>query len=1162
MRRSFLILFFCIPIFLFGQTNLRSKTIPVATDTVLLDTLSIVPESFELSANGAPLDPATYALYPAAARLVWLTKPASDSALVSYRVLPILLTRERSNKSTDIILQTPEEIPDPFAIYTPSTTNDIFDFGGLDANGSFARGISFGNNQDAVFNSSFNLQLAGKLGDVDVVASMTDANLPIQPEGNTQQIQEFDKVFIQFGFNEGRQRISVGDLQITRPESYFMNFTKKLQGGQGVGTFDLGNGWTSHSTGSAAVSKGQYARNTFSGIEGNQGPYRLRGNDGESFIIVLAGTERVYIDGRLMLRGDDLDYVIDYNIGEVTFTPKHLITKDTRIVVEFEYSVQNYFRSLVHLGETIENENWKFRFNLFSEQDAKNQPILLSFDDSIGGLKRDLLQGVGDDLSAALFPGEDSIAFDENIRMYKRVDTVVNLVPYDSVFVFSSNPDSAFYQVSFSFVGEGSGNYRIATAALNGRVYEWVAPVAGIPQGSYEPVILLITPKKSQMLTVGGEWSPSEGTLITTEVALSNNDLNTFSKIGDNDDQGMAARLGLQRSLRLATKSELPISLVFGGNYEYTGNTFQALDAYRSIEFSRDWTIGTDSIQRHEHLADASVNLVLPRAQQVGYQFTTFQRVGDFSGFTHTLTARLQTLGFDFSTRSRLMHATASEQNSYWLRPFGELSKTFGSIGGIRVGWQFDTDDRRVTSKATDSLLALSHKNGRHTLYLQTPDTADAFFRIQGQQRIDNEPLNQPARFARSTIGRSASFSGALQGNPANRLSWNLTYRNLEIVDTSLTAQESEESYLGRTEYSFNVKKGLVRSTTLYEVGSGRELRREFTYLQVQPGQGNYIWNDNDSNGLQELYEFELASAIDLLQADYIRVLTPTSEYISANVVTFNQVLHLEPSRVWRTAEGARGVVGRFSNSTYVQITRKALSEAGLRSIDPFTGQIEDTAQVSANRSLRNVLYYNRTSPVFSAEFSVLDNSIKSVITYGPEERARTEQSLRTRLNIGRRVSTQVKLTAGRQRSSTPAFTIRDYNYTIREAEPKVTYQQKSAFRVSLAYSYSVKLNAAEFNSEKAVANELTAEAKYSKVSKSTLTSKVTYAAITFNGDAQSSLAYAMLGGLQPGNNFVWNLTLERTLANNFQLAIAYDGRKSEGSAFIHIGSAQVRAVF
>ncbi|NLA25403.1 MAG: hypothetical protein GX879_10605, partial [Bacteroidales bacterium] len=462
------------------ETSFRKHEL-LLSDTVQLDSTSIIFGSLLIKdKNGNTINSPCIKTDYVNARLIVCSEFVGKSVFVEYNRMPFLLNKPffRKQRKEFLIRDSLLQKPPDLYVFTDDRPS-FFTDDELNRKGSISRGISVGNNQDAIVNSHLNLQLTGKISeDVEITAVISDNNIPIQPDGNTQQLNEFDKVFI--NLRAKQFDIIAGDFEEKTPQGYFLQYNKKAQGAKiSVNDINVFKNAKLSSDVSGSVAKGKYRRQNFQGQEAVQGPYKLTGANNEMYIIVLAGTEKVYIDGRLLVRGMENDYVIDYNTAEIVFTAKQAITKDMRIIVEFEYSERSYTRFLVTSTHNLETENGNFWLNIYSEQDNKNQP----YDQTLSLEDKRLLYEAGDDSFAAMRLNADSVGFVAGEIRYALIDTIVGAVQYDSVFIHSNNPDKAFYRLGFSYVGEGNGSYVKSISSANGRVFEWISPVNGIKQG-------------------------------------------------------------------------------------------------------------------------------------------------------------------------------------------------------------------------------------------------------------------------------------------------------------------------------------------------------------------------------------------------------------------------------------------------------------------------------------------------------------------------------------------------------------------------------------------------------------------------------------------------------------------------------------------------------
>ena len=217
-------------------SNARQARIPVKAGKITLDSLTIIPGSVRIPGLADSL----FTIDWLDGSISFKQLPPFDSVLVQWRSFSTRLNQVKQDLNFDSLLnsyvsqQTIRSMGE-----SGRRDEEFFNFGNINYSGSFGRGISFGNAQDAVVTSNLNMQINGFLGDsIEIAAAITDNNIPIQPDGTTQQLNEFDRIFLQFKKN-GWQ-LSLGDIDIRQNRNYFLNFYKRLQGGAFENTSNLG----------------------------------------------------------------------------------------------------------------------------------------------------------------------------------------------------------------------------------------------------------------------------------------------------------------------------------------------------------------------------------------------------------------------------------------------------------------------------------------------------------------------------------------------------------------------------------------------------------------------------------------------------------------------------------------------------------------------------------------------------------------------------------------------------------------------------------------------------------------------------------------------------------------------------------------------------------
>jgi len=254
--------------------------------------------------------------------------------------------------------------------------------------------------------------------------------------------------------------------------------------------------------------------------------------------------------------------------------------------------------------------------------------------------------------------------------------------------------------------------------------------------------------------------------------------------------------------------------------------------------------------------------------------------------------------GLRITDQFNLTNTNTDIQKGYFFRPSIDVSKQLRQFKNLEIGGGFASESNKLTNKQYDTLTPLSFAFNTWQAYIKSPAAKVNKWAFTYTSRINKFPVSKELLV--SDKSQNYNFTTEILSNEHHQLKLNLTYRKLQIINKVITKQKADESFLARAEYAINKWHGFVVGTMLYEIGAGQEQKLQYSFVEVPAGQGEYTWIDYNNNGIPELNEFEVAVFQD--QKKYIKVFTPTNEYVKANYIQLNYSVDISPKAVIGTS--------------------------------------------------------------------------------------------------------------------------------------------------------------------------------------------------------------------------------------------------------------------
>jgi hypothetical protein len=846
------------------------------------------------------------------------------------------------------------------------------------------------------------------------------------------------------------------------------------------------------------------------------------------------------------------DYTIDYASGEVTFSSRRLITNASRIIIDFEYSDQQFIRNLVAgtISGKMFSDGLKLNASFVQEADDPDSPIDVTLNDTA----RAVLHQSGADRMKASVSGISRV--DSGKGQYLLQDTLID-GRYYPILLYAPGDSLAFYSVSFSPVDQvpdtSAGYVRVAAGQFR---------FAGIGQGSYLPLQFLPMPQLHQIFEVNGQVSLTSDFSVSGEYAMSNFNQNRFSNQDMSSLTGSAFTFAAHfNPKRLFIDGKNVGELDAHISERFVDRRFVPLDRANEVEFNRKWNLNEAAVA-NEEIQEFSLAYLPTRSVNSAVSYGVLNR----SGEVHSTRTQIN-LGVADSSLPSIQYQiekintsnTLLQDDSRWTRQRGTMEY---EIARWRPGLRIETEERIATLTGQDSM-----RQGSFRFFEIAPRLVTAeFWRMNAsaEYQIRTEDSTAAGTIRRASRSLTQLYNWQLNGWQSVSSSLTLSIRTVEFTDEfKRRGNFNSDGVLVRSQTRYTPLQRAVETDLYYEFSNQRSSRLERMFIRVTKGSGNYKYiGDVNNNGVADENDFELTR----FDGDYIVVYIPSDQLYPVADMKASVRLRLQPARLIPVASTWLSKALRaISTETYVRVDERS-KDTDTKQIYllNFSHFLNDQTTVAGSQQITQDVFLFENNSGISFRFRYSERYGLTQFVSAIEKSFLQERSVRVRSQLGQEIGNQTDFVNKKDRVTATSQTSRerdlvsnallsDFSY-----RPTMNWETGFNFGVTEVINYFGQKNATANINEEGMrivqsfpgVGQVRAELKREEVSLTNIT------------DPTVSLPYEFTLGKAVGQSYLWQLTCDYRITANLQLSLNYNGRKEGEGLPIHFARMEARAFF